>query len=93
MRYSVSCRYLREKEKGAYVYQESFKSMGDSLTWLHHRYRECNDTMEPYFEWVIFDFQTKELFTDSIKTIKDSSFLDLIFEFKEMSRFLKVKNQ
>ena len=92
MRYLVACRYLREKDGQAYIYEEVFPSMSDCLVWLHNKYNEARDTREPYFHWVIFDFQSQELYSDQMKTLKEVPFIERIIDLKEMSKFLKVVN-
>jgi len=93
MRYLVACRYLREKNTDGYIYEETFSSLSDCLVWLHSKYREARDTKEVYFEWLVFDFENKELYTDVIRCIKDVSFIEAILNLSEMSKYLKVKNQ
>ena len=92
MRYLVACRYLREKNTDGYIYEEVSNSMSDCLVWLHGKYREARDTKEVYFEWMVFDFENKELYTDVVKCIKDVCFIETILNLSEMSKYLKVRN-
>jgi hypothetical protein len=93
MRFLVACRYLREKNTDGYIYEEVSNSLSDCLVWLHNKYREARDTKEVFFEWVIFDFETKDVYFDVIRCIKDTSFIEAILDLSQMSKFLKITNK
>jgi hypothetical protein len=91
MRFLVSCRGINGNKK-EYPYHQLFKNKGDILEWFNCKYREYSDLGYSRFEWLIFDFETADVYYDGISCLKEVSFIEAILNLEPMSRFLKIRN-
>jgi hypothetical protein len=91
MRYSVTCRYINDGQ-GGFLYQKPFKNLGDAIAWLNSMYREGGDTHQFSFEWTVYDHETEAFYSNTIRCFKGQSLIDLMFDYDEFSRYLKIKN-
>jgi len=91
MRFLAACRGVNGTRK-EHIYNEVFRNRGDILSWFNTKYREYCDLNYTRFEWLIFDFESADVYYDGISCLQGTSFIDNILDLEPMSRFLKIRN-